>query len=123
MRGRTLLTGMLVMMAVAGAAWARDPIDGEVWTDSETEIVLELADAEVQPMVDCSDQRPDDDCLSGRLGADQVMQACNGIGPLFGAGSCSTHCQVGYYACGRCGFGGFAACTCRENFSCDPYRP
>lgn len=120
MRGRTVLAGMLVLGLAMGAAW------GEA--TAETEIVLDLGgeaelEGEAQPMVDCSDERPDDDCLSGRLGADQVMQACNGIGPLFGVGNCSTHCQVGYYACGRCGFGGFAACTCRENFTCDPYRP
>jgi hypothetical protein len=89
---------MLVLVAAAGVAWSQEPIDDEVRTDSKTEIVLDLGRDDggaVQPMVDCSDERPDDDCLSGRLGADQVMQARSGIGPLFGAGSCSTHCQVG----------------------------
>jgi hypothetical protein len=94
---------MLVLLAAAGAVWAQE---GEAATEdaaaslTEAEVALDLG-TDVQPMVDCSDRRPDDDCLSGRLGADQVTQACNGIGPLFGAGNCSTHCQVGYYACGK----------------------
>jgi hypothetical protein len=90
---------------------------------------LELLDldleglSEVEPRVDCSDGRPDQDCLSGRQGSDQVSQQCGGISVLFGAGSCSVHCGEGYYACGKCGWGGFAMCTCRSNYTCDPYRP
>jgi len=122
MRGRTLLTGVLVLLAAVGAPRAQEGGDGETTQRTEAEIVLDLGDP-VQPTVDCSDERPDDDCLSGRIGSDQVSQTCNGIGPLFGAGNCSTHCQVGYYACGKCGIGGFAKCTCRENFTCDPYAP
>jgi len=122
MRGRTLLTGTLVLLAAAGVARAQEEGTGEDATPTaETEIVLDLG--VVQPRVDCSDERPDDDCLSGRMGADQVTQFCNGLGPLFGGGNCSTHCQVGYYACGKCGIGGFAQCTCRENFTCNPNAP
>jgi hypothetical protein len=124
MHGRTLFTGLLVLLAAAGAVWAQEP--DATGTTPETEIVLDLGGEEgagVQPMVDCSDERPDDDCLSGRIGSDQVTQACNGIGALFGGGNCSTHCQVGYYACGKCGVGGFAKCTCRENFTCNTYAP
>ncbi len=127
MRGRTLLTGMLVLGVAMGAAWGKAPADNAVRSDSQAEIVLDLGDGEagedVQPTVDCSDERPDDDCLSGRIGADMVSQTCNGIATLFGAGNCSTHCNVGYYACGKCGIGGFAKCTCRENFTCNPYAP
>ena len=122
MRGRTLLTGTLVLLAAMGAARATEPIDGETTPLDEAEVVLDLGDP-VQPMVDCSDERPDDDCMSGRLGADQVTQTCNGIATLLGAGNCSTHCQVGYYACGKCGIGGFASCTCRQNFTCNPHAP
>ena len=118
MRGRTLLTGMLVLGVAMGAARGKAPADDSVRSDSQAEIVLD-----VQPTVDCSDERPDDDCLSGRIGADMVSQTCNGIATLFGAGNCSTHCNVGYYACGKCGIGGFAKCTCRENFTCNPYAP
>jgi hypothetical protein len=115
---------MLVLAAAAGVARAQeDAPAGETTTPADDgEIVLDLGDR-VLPRVDCSDERPDDDCLSGRLGADSVTQACNGIGPLFGGGNCSTHCQVGYYACGKCGIGGFAKCTCRENFTCNPNAP
>jgi hypothetical protein len=126
MRGKTLWTGVLVLLAAVGAVAAREPVEDETQTLPEAEIVLDLgpdAGPEMQPMVDCSDERPDDDCLSGRLGSDQATQACNGIGPLFGSGNCSVHCAVGYYACGRCGLGGLAKCTCRENFTCNPYAP
>ena len=78
---------------------------------------------EAQPSVDCSDGRPDRDCLSGRLGATQAAQTCNGIAALFSAGNCSVHCSDGFYACGKCGFGGFAMCTCRQDFTCNPYAP
>ena len=121
MRGRTLLTGVLVLLAAAGAARGMEVTDGTGMEATEA-IELDLGDG-TAPMVDCSDRRPDQDCLSGRLGADQVTQACNGIGPIFGQGTCSTHCQPGYYACGKCGLGGFASCTCRENFTCNPHAP
>ena len=121
MRGRTLLAGMLVSLAAAGVARARETTEGSALQASET-IVWDLSGG-VVPMVDCSDGRPDDDCLSGRLGSDQVTQTCNGIATLLGAGTCSTHCHVGYYACGKCGIGGCASCTCRQNFTCNPHAP
>ena len=118
---RTLLVGMVsLVLTLAGAGAAH----GE-----EAAPVLDLLEPdpsegrEVEPAVDCSDGRPDRDCLSGRLGADQASQTCNGFVTFFGAGNCSVHCGDGYYACGKCGFGGFAMCTCRANFTCNPYAP
>ena len=95
--------------------------------DVETELIEVVAPPREsggnQPNVDCTDGRPDDDCLSGRLGATQTSQTCGGVAAIFGAGSCSVTCGPGTYACGKCGWGGFAQCTCRQNFTCHPHLP
>ena len=118
---RRLLAGVVSVLLVGmGAVQAQDIPSGEL----ELLIHLEVeGDATEQPSVDCSDGRPDRDCLSGRLGSDQTTQTCNGLATVFGAGNCMVHCRDGYYACGKCGFAGFAMCTCRENFTCNPYTP
>ena len=127
-RRRLVILGLT--LALASVTWAASPGEEEGSDDAVTEaLVLDLGggdpgDSEdVQPSVDCSDGRPDRDCLSGRLGADRTTQQCGGISIFFGVSSCSVHCGNGYYACGKCGWGGFAMCTCRENFSCHPNRP
>jgi hypothetical protein len=124
------ICGVFLALGFGAAVAVAAESEGE---EAPTEPVLELpelevrsgddGELEVEPQVDCSDGRPDEDCLSGRLGSDQVNQQCAGIAVMFGAGSCSVHCREGYYACGKCGFGGFAMCTCRENFSCHPHAP
>jgi hypothetical protein len=92
--------------------------------ETETiELVAALDPGAVLPAVDCTGGRPDADCLSGRLGSTQATQICGGIASVLGAGQCSVTCGPGFYACGKCGWGGFASCTCRSNFTCDPYRP
>ena len=126
-RRRRLAGIVLLLLTVTGAARAREAVSEEVASadldrllDLESELESEEAN---RPAVDCSDGRPDRDCLSGRLGADQTTQTCNGLATVFGAGNCQVHCREDYYACGKCGFAGFAMCTCRENFTCNPYAP
>ena len=121
---RGMITLSVWLLAV-GAATARESVAVEELPAGEPrEVRLDLEpDASVQPAVDCSDGRPDRDCLSGRLGADMAAQTCNGVATIFSAGNCSVHCTDGFYACGKCGFGGFAMCTCRQNFTCNPNAP
>ena len=117
-----------VVCAVLALAW---PVRAEEAAPAvhEREPILDLIEQEIeeggeaQPMVDCSDGRPDRDCRSARWGATQATQTCNVLAAIFSSGNCSVHCSDGFYACGKCGFGGFAMCTCRESFTCNPHAP